>query len=105
MQGRYEYFHKNPTIIFDSAHNPEGVENFLTEFAREADSYRKRTLLFGAMRDKAIGDMLKMLSEYFDEIMITEIQYERAAKVEEISELCKQLNILVKPGNRTCKVC
>ena len=29
LQGRYEYIHKNPTIIFDSAHNPEGIENFL----------------------------------------------------------------------------
>jgi dihydrofolate synthase/folylpolyglutamate synthase len=97
LQGRYEYYHRNPTIIFDSAHNPESVENFLTEFAIEAKSFRKRTLLFGAMRDKAIGDMLKMLFEYFNEIMITEIQYERAAKVEEISDLCNQLNILITP--------
>jgi hypothetical protein len=37
-----------------------------------------------------------MLSKYFDEIMITEIQYERAAKAEEISELCKQFNIPIK---------
>ena len=97
LQGRYEYFRKKPTIIFDSAHNPEGVENFLNEFSREARLYSKRTLLFGAMRDKAIGDMLQMLSKYFDEIMITEIQYERAAKADEISELCKQLNIAITP--------
>ena len=95
LQGRYEYFHKNPTIIFDSAHNPESVENFLTDFAKEAYSYRKRTLLFGAMLDKAIGDMLKMLSQYFDEVFVTEIQYERAAKVEEITDLCNQLNIKI----------
>ena len=95
LQGRYEYFHKNPTIIFDSAHNPESVENFLTEFAKEAYSYRKRTLLFGAMRDKAIGDMLKMLSQYFDEVFVAEIQYERAAKVEEITDLCNLLNIQI----------
>jgi dihydrofolate synthase/folylpolyglutamate synthase len=97
LQGRYEYFHKNPTIIFDSAHNPEGVENFLSEFANEVGSYKKKTLLFGVMRDKAIGEMLKMLSEYFDEIMLTDLEYERSAKVEEISELCKQLNITVRP--------
>jgi dihydrofolate synthase / folylpolyglutamate synthase len=95
LQCRYEYFHKNPTIIFDSAHNPESIENFLTEFAKEAESFRKRTLLFGVMRDKAIGDMLQILSKYFNEIMITEIQYERAAKVEEITDLCNQLNISI----------
>jgi len=97
LQGRYEYFHKNPTIIFDSAHNPEGIENFLIEFSKEAESYRKRTLLFGAMRDKAIGEMLQMLSRYFDEIRIADIQYERAARVEEISEVGKKLNITVIP--------
>ena len=96
LQGRYEYYHRNPTIIFDSAHNPESVENFLTEFAKEAETFKKRTLLFGAMRDKAIGDMLQMLSEYFDEILLTDIQYERAAKPEEIHELCEQLKITSK---------
>lgn len=93
LQGRYEYYHKNPTIIFDSAHNQEGVENFLREFAKEAGSYRKKTLLFGAMKDKAIGDMLQMLSQYFDEILVAEIHYERAASVGEIIKLCRELNI------------
>ncbi|NWG27458.1 MAG: bifunctional folylpolyglutamate synthase/dihydrofolate synthase [Ignavibacteriaceae bacterium] len=97
LQGRYEYFHFNPTIIFDSAHNPEGVENFLSEYSREAGLYNKRTLLFGAMRDKAIGEMLQMLSAYFDEILISEIQYERSAKVEEIIEICRRLNIHSTP--------
>lgn len=99
LQGRYEYFHFNPTIIFDSAHNPEGVENFLSEYSHEAGLYNKRTLLFGAMRDKAIGEMLQMLSAYFDEILISEIKYERAAKVEEIIEICKSLNIHSIPVN------
>jgi len=93
LQGRYEYYHRNPAIIFDSAHNPEGIENFLSEFAKEAGSYEKRTLLFGAMRDKAIADMLQMLSKYFDEIMVTEIKYERAAGTKEVLQLCSQLNI------------
>ncbi|HAB50853.1 MAG TPA: hypothetical protein DCE80_01510, partial [Ignavibacteriales bacterium] len=32
LQGRYEFFNNKPDIIFDSAHNPEGITNFLTEF-------------------------------------------------------------------------
>jgi folylpolyglutamate synthase/dihydropteroate synthase len=51
------------------------------------------------MRDKAIGEMLQMLSAYFDEILISEIKYERAAKVEEIIEICKSLNIHSIPVN------
>jgi len=93
LQGRYEYFHKSPTIIFDAAHNPEGVENFITEFKNEYDNYRKRVLLFGAMQDKAIGTMLKELSTCFDEIHITEIEYERSAKIDAINSECRRLGI------------
>ena len=93
LQGRFEYFHRKPDIIFDSAHNPEGIENFLSEFNKESLLYSKKTLIFGAMRDKAIGDMLKMLSVYFDQIFITGINYERAASREEISKECQRLKI------------
>lgn len=93
IQGRFEYFHRDPNIIFDSAHNPEGIENFLKEFVKETGSYVKKTLIFGAMRDKAIAHMLQMLSEYFDEILVTEIKYERAASAKEILQFCFNLNI------------
>jgi dihydrofolate synthase/folylpolyglutamate synthase len=93
LQGRYEYFHRKPVIIFDSAHNPEGIQNFLTEFSKEADLYSKRTLLFGAMRDKAIGEMLKMLYSHFNQIFISRINYERAATLDEIGKECESLNI------------
>jgi dihydrofolate synthase/folylpolyglutamate synthase len=93
LQGRYEFYHKNPSIIFDSAHNPESIKSFLSEFAIEAESYNRRVLIFGAMRDKDISVMFKMLLPYFDEILVTEIQYERAAKPEDIKRLGKQINI------------
>ncbi len=93
LQGRYEYYHKNPTIIFDSAHNPESIKSFLSEFAKESGCYSRRVLIFGAMRDKGISEMLQILSLYFDEILVTEIQYERAAKPEDIKRLGEQINI------------
>jgi len=100
LQGRYEYFHKSPTIIFDAAHNPEGIENFISEFKNEYDNYRKRVLLFGAMQDKAIGTMLKELNTCFDEIHITEIDYERSAKVDVINTECQKLGIDVVIENK-----
>jgi folylpolyglutamate synthase/dihydropteroate synthase len=38
--------------------------------------------------------MLKLLSSYFDEILVTEIQYERAAKPQDIKRLGDQMNII-----------
>ena len=96
LQGRYECYHKQPTIIFDSAHNMESIESFLNEFARESKNYRNKKVIFGAMRDKAIEAMLKSLSNYFDEILLAEIKYERAARTEDIKVICDSLNISYK---------
>ena len=88
LQGRYEYFRKEPDIILDSAHNTDGVKNFLIEFQKEEDNYSKRSLLFAVMKDKSIEEMLLDLNNHFDEILITEIDYERCAKIEQVSEVC-----------------
>ena len=96
LQGRYEYYHKNPTIIFDSAHNPEGIAAFLGEFTNESGNFKNRILLFGAMKDKAISEMLMSLSKHFDEIFLPKIEYERAAKPEELKILCEKMNINCK---------
>lgn len=95
IQGRYEYFHVNPTVLLDSAHNPEGIQAFVKEFSKEANQYNKRVLLFGAMRDKAISDMLSMLIPVFDEILITKMNYERSADIQEITVIAENLGAKV----------
>lgn len=84
IEGRYEVYSSNPRIIFDSAHNPEGVQTFINEFRKEQSLYSKRVLIFGAMRDKNINEMLISLVPYFDKVFITSISDERAAKFAEI---------------------
>lgn len=96
IQGRYEYFHKEPAILFDSAHNPEGVQVFIEEFKKEAHLYEKKVLLFGAMRDKSITDMLNYLIPVFDEIFITRINYERSADIQQITQIADQLGAKVR---------
>jgi dihydrofolate synthase/folylpolyglutamate synthase len=95
IEGRYEILNPNPKIIFDSAHNPEGVQSFVNEFQKEFELYNKRILIFGAMKDKNISEMLKTLYHYFDNIYITEINTERSAKFQELEEISKSLNIKV----------
>jgi dihydrofolate synthase/folylpolyglutamate synthase len=99
IQGRYELYKKQPDIIFDSAHNPEGVSNFLDEFNKDIKNYSKKVVLFGAMRDKAVEEMLSMLGKYFDEIHVTSINYERACSVNELREIADKLNIKVVVEN------
>lgn len=96
IKGRYEYFHKNPTIIMDSAHNLEGLKNFLEEFKTESADYNKRKVLFGSMRDKAVDEMLLLLSNHFDEILLTRINYERSIKLGELINICKNIRIIAQ---------
>lgn len=96
IQGRYEYFHKEPTVIFDSAHNPEGINAFISQFRKEVNLYDKRILLFGAMRDKDIKSMLKILIPFFDQIYITKIDYERSAQTEQLIGIADELGTKVE---------
>lgn len=92
FQGRYEVYSTKPKVIFDAAHNAEGVEVFLSEFEKEKDC-EKKILIFGAMKDKNIEVMLKKMSGYFDKIYLTTIEYERAASIEELQEICDIIGV------------
>ncbi|MEJ5350000.1 MAG: folylpolyglutamate synthase/dihydrofolate synthase family protein [Melioribacteraceae bacterium] len=97
IQGRYEIVNNKPDIIFDSAHNPEGIKIFLEEFVKDYYSYSKRDLIFGAMKDKNIEEMLKLLVPYFDDIYVTSVENERAATIDEIKMIANKININVIP--------
>jgi dihydrofolate synthase / folylpolyglutamate synthase len=93
IQGRFEYFSTGPDIIFDSAHNPESIQNFISEFNKHKSSYRKKALLFTALNDKAVSEMLELLKEHFSEIHITEIDMDRGLKIDELKQTCEFLGI------------
>ncbi len=102
FQGRYEFLNIKPDIILDSAHNSEGISNFLAEFNRSKTKYSHSTLLFGVMKDKSIQEMLLSLKASFDDILVTTIDYERAAKISDLEEIAKEINLKVgkidRPG-------
>ena len=93
IEGRYEYYHTSPDVIFDSAHNIAGIKEFLSEFDKDSGKYLKKILLFGVMKDKAIEDMLIELNKSFDEIHLTSIENERSASIDELMIICKNNNI------------
>ncbi len=97
IQGRYETHNVNPKIIFDSAHNAEGIELFILEFQKEEKEYSKRSLIYGAMKDKNVEEILKSLSKHFDVIYGTQINYERSLKVAELEKIGKNCGIEIIP--------
>lgn len=93
IQGRYEYIRRQPYILLDSAHNPDGLKVFLDEFRYERKNYKKTSVLFSALKDKDIDSMIKLLKTQFDEYYITEINYERAEKLNDLKKRFDNNNI------------
>lgn len=103
IQARYELFHDKPKIIFDAAHNLEGIEEFLYEFKNESMNYDKRTVIYGTMKDKDYFLILNELKTVFDTIYLTEIEYERAATIEEVTKEANRAGIRVIPMSNSAK--
>ena len=97
IQGRYERYSHDPSVIFDAAHNMEGVEVFLNEYMKESKNYAHKGLIYGAMKDKNVDEILLKLDRHFDAIYVTEIDYERSLTLSEFSEISKSIGIALKP--------
>ncbi|MBN2572648.1 MAG: bifunctional folylpolyglutamate synthase/dihydrofolate synthase [Ignavibacteriales bacterium] len=91
IQARYETYSENPKIIFDAAHNLEGVESFIAEFEKEYSRYKETNLIFSTLQDKNIFEMFKRLNPYFTKAYVTTLENERAYKIDEIYNICKEI--------------
>lgn len=84
--GRLEILDSRPRIILDGAHNPAAagkVREYLETFLQP----RQIVMIFGAMRDKAIREMARVLFPLAREVVLARPEYERSAKPREILNL------------------
>lgn len=78
--GRLEILPHKPAFLLDGAHNPAGCQSlrdYLDEFAS-----RPLTLVFGAMRDKQLGQLGETLFPIADVLILTQIDNARSASIE-----------------------
>jgi dihydrofolate synthase/folylpolyglutamate synthase len=80
--GRLELWAGRPLLLFDGAHNPDSaraLREYLDRFVQE-----RITMIFGAMRDKRLDEMARLLFPKAHELILTEIDNPRAASIEEL---------------------
>jgi dihydrofolate synthase/folylpolyglutamate synthase len=68
--GRLEQISPNPDIVLDGAHNPAGARA-LARYIQRHYPDRKRWMIFGAMRDKAVAEIGGILFPLADELILT----------------------------------
>lgn len=83
--GRLELIAQQPDIYLDGAHNPAGARTLLDYISR-FHAGRKVWMVFGAMRDKAVGEIAGILFPAADEIILTAPSQKRALEPEAIRE-------------------
>ena len=92
--GRLEIWEGPPRILFDGAHNPaaaRALRDYLEEFIKQPI-----TMIFGAMRDKALKEMGGILFPAAKELILTEIENPRAALLDMMKSAV--------PDNLGCRV-
>jgi dihydrofolate synthase / folylpolyglutamate synthase len=94
--GRLERVAENPEIILDGAHNPAGARA-LADYIRQYFT-RQNTpirLIYGAMRDKAVDEVIGALFPLAQEIILTTPDQPRALNAESLLEVSDHPNMRV----------
>ena len=73
----------SPEIVMDVAHNPAGAWALRSTLSACYEG-RRLTFVFGAMRDKAIGEIAEILFPLAERVIVTKADNPRSASPEEI---------------------
>ena len=92
LPGRFQVIAGQPTLVLDVAHNPHAVAALAQNLDRMG--FHPRThAVFGAMRDKAIAQILLTLGPRVDTWHFTDLPTPRAARAVELRDLHAGLSI------------
>ena len=80
-----------PEYVFDVAHNPAGAWALRSTLSANY-AERPLTFIFGAMRDKAIGEMAEILFPLAERVIATQADNPRSATPEEIREAASRIS-------------
>lgn len=91
LPARFEQINDHPTIIIDGAHNPASIRAFINTVKKLYPEVNKR-LIFAVFKDKSSAEMIQLLEPYFDEIIFTSFDHERAEQSDRLYEASNHAN-------------
>lgn len=90
--GRFELLRRNPDVIIDGAHTPEGMRLLKSSIKRNYPS-RKPLLLFGALKDKNYVKLAGIIAPVAKMVMCVAPRSDRSVDSGELSELFSELGV------------
>jgi len=91
VKGRFEILRKEPLVLADTSHNPEGIKNFVKNI-RENFNERRKIIIFSVLKDKDYKIMLADIAGISDILILTSSNVKRSLSVEMLE---KELQALV----------
>jgi len=85
LRCRIDPVSKEPLIVVDVAHNPDGIRRTIETLTMCFGSNQEWNIVFGAMSDKAIEAMLAEMKSLCKKLIPVSLQTERAAAAAEIT--------------------
>ncbi|MFN4227255.1 MAG: bifunctional folylpolyglutamate synthase/dihydrofolate synthase [Candidatus Ratteibacteria bacterium] len=98
---RFQILQKDPYIIFDGAHNPDGVKNLMKNLKKIFPN-KKFSFLVGILKDKDYEKMVRIFEKYTDRIIFTKPNSERAIDPKILKGLLKdrkKVEIIENPSD------
>jgi dihydrofolate synthase/folylpolyglutamate synthase len=96
-RGRFEHIARtaaSPEYILDAAHNPAGAWALRSTLSERCGE-RPLTLVFGAMRDKAIAEMAEILFPLAAHVIATRAENPRSATPQEVRDAAARTGVEV----------
>ncbi|HVH70795.1 MAG TPA: folylpolyglutamate synthase/dihydrofolate synthase family protein [Candidatus Dormibacteraeota bacterium] len=84
--GRLEKLQSHPDVYLDGAHNP-GAARELAEFLEQNFAGRRISVIYGALRDKAVDEVSGQLFPLAEEVIFTEPRTSRAISAQRLAEI------------------
>jgi dihydrofolate synthase / folylpolyglutamate synthase len=84
--GRLQVMRRNPTVVVDTAHNPHGIAAVLAAVG-ESMGFDPLIVVFGALEDKDVVGMLRLIGEAAQSVILWRPQSPRAMALDQLTEL------------------
>jgi dihydrofolate synthase/folylpolyglutamate synthase len=81
-----EVLRRNPTVVIDAAHNPDGARK-LAESVPKLFQYQRLILVMGMLSTHSAEEVVGALAPLADEIIATKSQWEKARPAADVAEV------------------
>ncbi len=90
MIGRIQLINSNPAMVLDTAHNPASIKA-LIDTLNLSGYNNKWNIVFSALSDKDIEQVLKQLYPICNKLFLTKLKTERAIDLEDLITVAKKI--------------